>query len=192
MTLGFTPTKSGLPRNTFSHEQLLNVCYYYRNLLAHLDAVQGKINGAIDQFLLTNPGKPSAALTAFLTTLSQIDASIQQPLLREMMEVELMLQKWEGKSAKLRSEARRQARLRAERRSGTRELGVPQALLDIDAGAPPSATPDFGDLGDPADASALSPTMRLALRGMSARPDERTPAEQVAPDTSGYKRSGLV
>ena len=107
------------------------------------------------------------------------------------MQVELCAIKWEGKSAKLRTEARRQARLRARRR-GDDDAATEHRITD--------EAPDYdynAALGDDAEdviesdstAPAVSPTMALAQRGMSQLPQIEP---QQAPDTSNYRKSGLV
>ena len=187
------------PRQAFSHEQLLQLCGFYRNLLAATRDVQHRINDAITEFSRTQHGRPSEPLAQLLSALSAIDANVRGGLLDEIMQVELLAMKWELKSGKLRSEAKRQARRRAERRSGG--LGTPSHSIYDEFGEAPSETPDEAPediFEQPSAASAaasavppvISPTMALAQRGMAQLPAD--PESVTLPDTSFYRKSGLV
>ena len=188
--------RSTAPHKPFSHEELLRICSYYRNLLNALRTVQHSINTAIDNFNRTQHGRPSEPLSRLLNDLALIDANVRGPLLDEIMQVELCAIKWEAKSAKLRSEARRQQRKRQNRRLGLTDEQVRQADLtdafELGDDAPndaddtiPVETPDeFGP-----DETVISPTMARVQRGMLELPSD---APKPAPANETYKNSGLV
>ena len=187
------------PRTPFTHEETLKICNYYRNLLASVRSLQGTINAAIDTFTQNRRGTLPPDLTALLTTLSSIDATLRTPLLDEIMQVELCAIKWEAKSSRLRSEAQRQRRKRQRRRDGESPTSHATQLED-----------EFGPFGDESDEvgagiesnekdfysppalpdpSVISPTMALAQRGMSQLPEKHS---SNVPSNDGYKKSGLV
>ena len=185
------PSRSTTPRQPFSHEELLKICQYYRNLVNATRQAQETINNAIDTFQHSHHGRPTPELSTFIATLTGIEATIKGPILDEIMQVELTAIRWEAKSAKLKSEARRQQRIRAKRRNeenetnhtlpNSDEFGVfddndlmPEAPTELPSSAP------------------LSPTMALAQRGMSQLAN--TPDGRIgeAPTNDGYKKSGLV
>jgi hypothetical protein len=181
------PSRSTAPRQPFSHEELLKVCQYYRNLLSAMRDVQSHIDNAVDVFQHSHHGRPTTELTTFITTITGIDATVRGPLLDEIMQVELCAIRWEAKSARLKSEARRQQRVRARRRSGVaEEVTLPE-------------TDEFGPLDDsdlmleaPIASEVISPTMALAQRGMAQLPNTLNGRIGEAPANDSYKKSGLV
>lgn len=178
-------------REVFSHERLLQVCYYYRNLLTALRATQGEINEALEEFQHSQYGRPSEPLTRLITALANIDAGVRGPLLDEIMQVELTIVKWEGKTSKLKSEAKRQARIRAERRGPQQSYAPDDSTFTYpEPGEPCDPFGDEAGRVAPAAPPQLSPTFARALRGMKELP-QTTPTND-APDTSTYKKSGLV
>ena len=200
------------PRQAFSHEEILKICRFYKNLLTHLREVQATINAAIDKFNHVQFGRPTEPLTRLLDDLTKIEAGVKGPLFDEIMQVEIAAMKWELKSSKLRSEAKRQARIRAERRGDiprnpTNATKAAEALGYDEFGPiePGEAfTGDFGNTdpcegfpdspseppSEPPGEVPMSPTMQRALKGMQQLPTN--PGEVTPPDTSGYRKSGLV
>jgi len=185
------PSRSTAPRQPFSHEELLKICQYYRNLLSATRDVQTRINDALDTFQHSHHGRPTPELTTFIGTIAGIDATVRGPLLDEIMQVELCAIKWEGKSAKLKSEARRQQRVRAKRRgeSEPANLGTDDFGVFDDSDLVPEATPIDGATGATV---AISPTMALAQRGMAQLPNTLNGRIGEAPTNDSYKKSGLV
>jgi hypothetical protein len=189
----FTPhtlRKSGFPHQSFSHEHLLKLCRYYKNLLSYVRQIQSQIDGALDEFHHSQYGRASEPLTKLITTLATIDARVREPLLDEIMEVELSALRWEGKSAKLRSEAKRQQRIRAKKRGIRGDDDFDNDFAYTGPGVDPFAEVVTATATDATDATVVSPTMALALKGMKELPSEGS--SNSAPDTSGYKKSGLV
>lgn len=204
-----TPTnlrRSGLPRESFSHEKLLEICRYYKNLLHMLKQVQGEIDAVVDEFQHSQYGRPSEPLKKLLYGLSNIDAGVKGPLLEEIMQVELAMIKWEGKSAKLRSEAKRQARYRADKAAQAKggdsakphsfaldgsEFDFAAAEATLHDTATNGSDDPFGAMSAPPDPvpSQISPTFARALQGMKELPAIE-PGE--APSNESYKKSGLV
>jgi len=189
--------RAGFPRQTLNHEQLLELCYLYKNLLKHLRGVQGQIDAVIDEFQHTQYGRPSEPLTKLLTNLANIDAGIKANLVDDIMRVEVLTNKWEDKSARLRAEAKRQRRIRATRK-GLNERGedpfVPvtsEEFTYVETGADPFAEP-LTDAPASSEPPPVSPTMAIALRGMAQLPRELPNGLPDKPDTSDYKKSGLV
>ena len=192
----FTATsfrRNGFPRQSFTHEHILQVCEYYENLLKHLEAVQARINEAIDKFQHTQHGRPSEPLAQLISDLATIDAGVQLPLMQEIFEVKRTADRWRDKSARLRSEAKRQRAIRARKHGGG--AGADYSAESEYAYDEPA---DGGDLVDPTAPPGdflpsappeLSPTMARALRGMGELPAIE-PGE--APDTSNYRKSGLI
>jgi len=178
-----------------SHQRLLNICYAYKRLREHVTTIQRQINEALDGFQHSTGSRN--ALTEMIASLASIDGGIGIALHEDILNVELELVRWETKASKLRSEARRQQQRRAERREGR----IPSQPYLASANAPGDAgeASDAGDWRDnpdnPNEAPAISPTMQLALKGMKHLPTElpdELPGFGQAPDTSGYKKSGLV
>ena len=196
----FTPTalrKNGFPRAKFSHEQILDICRFYQNLLKHLRGVQDLINEALDEFQHAQSGRPTPYTIRLVERLASIDAGIRMNLHDEILQVELAALKWEGKSAKLRAEAKRQQRLR-DRRRGRGDFASEDEFTYTAPGTDPfggdeSAADDFANVAEvtpPLPAGpAISPTMAIAQRGMAQLP-QITPAE--VPTNATYKKSGLV
>lgn len=196
------------PRQSFSHEQLLQICYFYKNLLNATRGVQGQINEALDEFRHSQYGTMSTSVTKLLSALSAIDASVRGPLLDEIMQVELAVIRWETKSSKLKSEARRQRRIRARKSFVGEAAEAPNETLadfgfDDDevveepfVGEAPSEV--FADEVLPNDdfftksPVVISPTMALAQRGMSQLPQTLNGRPGETPTNEGYKKSGLV
>lgn len=213
------PTSPYLPaprKNAFSHERILELCRAYKRLREHVRTVQAQIDDAIDTFQHSTHSQQS--LSQMITTLATIDGNIGAALQNDILTIELELVNWETRSAKLRSESRRQARRRAERNDrGASAIGQPYLTGS-------NATDDvFGDFGDnptdPSDSSPepstpipppdapMSPTMVLALRGMqqlhevdranatsrnTADAAEKFVRDHAAGVASELKKSGLV
>ena len=187
----FTPTtlrKSGRPRQPFSHEQILQVCYFYKNLLSRSRGIQTQIDNAIATFQHHSNGRPTESLIIFLKELSNIDADLRGPLLDEIMQVELAIIKWEGKSAKLKSEARRQARLRFQRGG---EAPTNEVFPD-EFDCPSSTNDPFTEAASDHSNGVISPTMALAQCGMAQLPDTSDGHPAEAPTNESYKKSGLI
>ena len=208
------PPRNTTPKQPFSHLEILKVCQFYRNLLATTRGVQATINESIDRFQHSHHGRPTPELTQLLRELSLIDASVRGPLLDEIMQVEIATIKWQMKSSKLKTEARRQARYRAERKGASSAHETPhndaqaRTALGYDEFGPIAEEEynydkaglfDEADVTDATDSASedtspapvpMSPTMQRALRGMSELPSD--PENIQRPDTSDYKKSGLV
>ena len=187
------PSRSTSPRQPFSHEELLKLCQYYRNLLSATREVQEAINTAVDTFQHSHHGRPTPELAAFISTITAIDANVRGPLLDEIMQVELCAIIWEAKSAKLKSEARRQQRIRAGRhRNESRDVSAPSdefGIFSDDDLLPETSLATSGEAPLPA---TLSPTMALAQRGMTQLPNTINGRIGEAPTNDSYKKSGLV
>ena len=181
-------------REPFSHERILNLCYAYKRLYGRVKELQGDINNILSQFEHSNHGKPSQPLTAMIAALSSLEAQVHVDLVDDVMQVELETIRWEQRSSKLKSEAKRQARLRAERAA---EAGALSTGQEMDYHHIPGTDPfgEEGDAGGDATTTAptpvISPTYAKALKGMSQLPSA-TDRPAAAPDTSTYKASGLV
>lgn len=205
-----TPTnlrRSGMPRESFSHEKLLEICRYYKNLLYLVKQVQNEIDEVIDKFQHTQYGRPSEPLKELLSGLALIDAGVKGPILEEIVQVELAMIKWEGKSAKLRSEAKRQARYRADKAAQARGGGSKPRSFALDgsefdfaateAAGGEVATDESNEVDSfevmsvpPTPVTPqISPTFARALQGMKELP---TIEPGQAPGNESYKKSGLV
>lgn len=208
-----TSTPPHLRRKHFvgplSHERVLRICYAYRRLKEHVEHLQRDLDDIIDEFQKTQYGRPSAHLEAFITKLSLLDPGITMALATDIHEVDLETMQWEIKSSRLKSEAKRQRRIRHER-NGDSE---PKHYLDgTRASAPPAEdefayhddmfTDDDADLTGAGDAVGEFPVPHDAppsgLAALVAKDIEAVRQGLTgddapkAPPNDEYKKSGLV
>lgn len=100
-----------------------------------------------------------------------LGGEITSALYATTLEIEKEIISWEQRSAKLRYEARRQAQYRATRPTGE-PLTAPLATFD-----------------DP-DANPIPAATRQAIERFKA--EGASPTATTGPDTSNYRKSGLV
>ena len=190
----FAPRSPGRTPTSLNHHTLLELCYAYRRLYSRTKELQTQIDTAIATYQ-SAPGRPpsSPTLATLLDTLSTLDAGLRLELIDDFYRIELETQKWENKSAKLRHEAKRQQRLREQRREYAAAHPAPADYTYLPPGTDPFAEPAAATAATPI---APSPTMRRALAGLRDLPPADLPDDpdtvQPRPDTSGYRKSGLV
>ena len=188
-------------REPLSHERLLRVCFAYQRLRDHVRNIQNQIDEAIEEFQTSTRSQES--ITRMITSLAQIDGGINAELHDDILTVELETIHWQDRSAKLRSEAKRQARMRLERSDRGNPSGVylngtnasdsdddnddliRQGANDSETTNPFEATP-----AAVAKVPIISPTMARVLKGMAELPPDL--GEPKAPDNATFKKSGLV
>jgi hypothetical protein len=130
-----------------------------------------------------------------ITSLAQIDGGINAELHDDILTVELETIHWQDRSAKLRSEAKRQARIRLERSDRGNPSGV---YLNGTNASDNSYNSDDNETTNPFEATpaavakvpTISPTMARVLKGMAELPPDL--GEPKTPDNASYKKSGLV
>ena len=190
-----------------SHERLLNICYAYRRLKEHVEHLQADINEALEEFQHSQHGRASGPLEVLITKLSQLDAGVSMALMQDIHQVDLETMHWEMKSSKLRSEAQRQRRLRAERNNNEprRSIYTPddrdppqRAVSKTERLNGPDEAPGeyrnsmFAEDSDVADATPTG-AAALVAKDLEAVKLGLPASEAPKPPTNdSYKKSGLV